>query len=351
MDRLFQKGRWLPPVLAIVVVFLAQTQSRSADDGAGQPVDSPHVAGPVGQAIAEDTDWTPSYQVITRPTPARTWTIDYRVKSFLSSSTSYEVGTLDPPSQGGYSPLSKLHFPLTSTWNGLQVGLEKPNWAIHAEWLTPMSRNTGDYLADSDYLNPGELTDLGYMRERWNDGQTVTLDIERKVCDCVFGLPIEIWPVGGFRFQRFNLTAYNLEQVTSSFGPPFSYPGDIITFNQQYYMAYIGSQFRRTINLTEGKELRLIFQADWGQTWAYNVDHHLVAGYSATQRGQGDSWHLALTGEFPMSCWLTLGVQGEFLQIHTRGTDVQSNILIPRTNGVRSYSDQTSVTAFVRLTY
>ena len=149
------------------------------------------------------------------PTPNRTWTIDYRVKTFFHSHTSYEIGTPEPP-PGGWAPLSLLRFPLDSTWNGLQVGIEKPKWGVHFEWLTPISRHINGPLADYDWNPPnpdGSFTDLGLMSERWTDGQTINLDLECKLTDRFFGLPIEVWPMAGFRWQRFNLTAYDLDQV------------------------------------------------------------------------------------------------------------------------------------------
>ena len=75
--------------------------------------------------------------VVPPRTCQRVWTIDYRVKTFFDSNTTYQFGVpeTDP---NPYAPLSKLSWPLDSTWHGLQIGVEKPNWRAHFEWLTPM---------------------------------------------------------------------------------------------------------------------------------------------------------------------------------------------------------------------
>jgi hypothetical protein len=313
---------------------------------AEEPIDVPRIA------TNETPHETPSETIVV-PAAPRVWTIDYRIKTFCNSQTSYEVGS-PPNNPRSWAPVSQLRFPLDSAWNGVQVGVEKPDWATHVEWLTPLGQHINGYLTDFDWRNPNTpYSDLGYMREHWNDGQTVTFDLERKLSDSVLGLPVEVWPMIGFRWQRFDLTAYDLDQVKYKNHPTdIHIDGDVITFNQQYYMCYLGGQLRRTINLSDQRQLRLIFQGDWGATWAYSIDHHLLPDFYGMQADQGSSWHLGLTGEFPMNQRLTLGVQGDFLAIRTTGKDWEvGRPAVPRTNGVCTYSDQTSVTAFVRLNY
>lgn len=58
----------------------------------------------------------------TGPQPSRVWTIDYRLRSVSNSHTSYEFGTSEVP-PAGWTPLSRLDFPLNSFWHGLEVGM------------------------------------------------------------------------------------------------------------------------------------------------------------------------------------------------------------------------------------
>lgn len=365
MVGVLREGR-LSWVACVVVLVLLQGQARSheyqdivyevADVHEKSQSDSS-----AGEGVALATDDPPTVIPSTViPSPAlltpRTWTIDYRFRSFIDSQTSYEVGTNQFPPQG-WAPLSMLRFPLDSSWHGLQVGVEKPDWAVHVEWLTPISRVIHGDLADYDWDPPnpdGSFTDLGNMHETWTDGQMITLDLERKLSDHFFGLPVELWPIVGFRWQRFDLTAYDLDQV--KFGNQWTsirVPGDIITFNQQYYMAYVGGQLRKTFYIAETRPIHLTFQGDWGYTWAYHTDHHLLGDFYGLEADQGSSWHIAFTVEVPLNQYVSCGVQADYLNIRTTGTDWEIGRPTPgpRTNGVTSYSDQTSLTVFLRLNY
>jgi len=282
----------------------------------------------------------------------RTWTIDYRVRQLVNSNTSYEFGT-SPATVPGWTPLSKLDWSLDSTWHGLQVGLEKPNWDIHFEWLTPIDQNISGSMADYDWINPpGNTVDsLTLSSLRWNDGQMLDLGGEFKLTSG----PIEIWPLAGFRFQRFNMTASGIDYIVPPTGPSLQYQGvDVISFNQQYYQCYVGGQLRKSL-CCRGTPVALTLEGDWAATWGYNVDHHLVrAGGDryTMQNTSGDTFHFALTAEAPLSRRLNLGFQVDHMVIRTTGThrmDWQSQGLnMTWTNGVLAKSSQTSLTAFLR---
>jgi hypothetical protein len=364
MVRVLGNWRLLCAVCASAIALL-QGQARSQDyqDISYETADVPQMTSPDadGEGAAFASDDPPAVvpasviPSIVAETP-RTWTIDYRFRSFVNSQTSYEVGTHEFP-PGGWAPLSMLRFPLDSSWHGLQVGVEKPEWGFHVEWLTPISREIHGDLADYDWNPPnpdGSFTDLGFMHETWTDGQMVTLDVERKLTERFFGVPVELWPIVGFRWQRFDLTAYDLNQVKfDNQWTSIRVPGDIITFNQQYYIAYVGGQLRKTFYIAETRPIHLTFQGDWGYTWAYNIDHHLLGDFYGLQADQGSSWHIAFTAEVPLNECVSCGVQADYLNIRTTGTDREIGRPTPgpRTNGVTSYSDQTSITAFVRLNY
>jgi Omptin family len=361
MVTLSKKATLFRTICAIAVVAFLQGQalSHEYEDIVYKEMDDPPqksqlvpLAPPPGEDMAVATDSLPT----TVPPPARTWTIDYRLKSFVNSQTSYEVGTPAFPPQG-WAPLSMLRFPLDSSWHGLQVGVEKPDWGVHVEWLTPISRVIHGDLADYDWNPPntdGSFTDLGFMHETWTDGQMVTLDLEHKLCDRFFGLPFEVWPIGGFRWQRFDLTAYDLNQVKfDNQWTSIHHDGDIITFNQQYYIAYVGGQLRKTLYVAETRPIHLTFQGDWGAAWAYSIDHHLLGNFFGMQADQGSSWHIAFTAEVPLNQCLSCGVEADYMNIRTTGKDWEIGRPTngPRTNGVCTYSDQTSLTAFLRLNY
>lgn len=292
--------------------------------------------------------------------PCRVWTIDYRVRPMFDSHTSYEFGTPPGFAAGTYAPLSKLDFDLDSTWHGLQIGLEKPNWRVHFEWLTPIQRDINGNMEDFDWIPAGNLISHTLSSERWNDGQMLDLGGEFKFTSSLFNLPIEIWPAGGFRFQRFDITATDIFQVVPPLGPVPALAGvDVITFNQQYYQCYFGGQLRTRLWFAE-RLIDVRFQGDGGPAWGYNVDHHLlrddfipgVFDRFTMETTSGGMWHIGLTVEAPITRRLSLGLQADHMEIRTTGEHryQQASGGIDRrwTNGVKVKSDQTSLTAFVR---
>lgn len=279
------------------------------------------------------------------------WSIDYRYRALVSSGVTSSFGTSDPPPTG-YAPLSQLNFPINSSWHGVRVGFDELNWGAHFEWMAPQQSIDGQ-LSDLDWRSAGqEYSDLGSAQERWVDGQMIDLGLDFLLTDCVFKLPIEIWPTIGFRWQRFDLTCY--DGVQSKYDnqwldPPDQYPGDVITFNQQFYIGYLGGQFRMKL-----RSVCLTFQADWGYTWGYNIDHHLDrdGDLYLMQSTEGNTWHLGFTAEVPLGCHVSMGFQCDHLEIRTSGTHRLQNLLLGEDsswdNGVSVSSNQTSLMAFLR---
>ena len=115
-----------------------------------------------------------------------------------------------------FAPISRLDFALDSTWHGLRIGVGEPEWRMHFEWLTPMFRKIDGVMADYDWNindptdDPSRLDSLTHSSLRWNDGQMLEWEAAYRWTDSLFARPIELWPLLGFRFQRFNMTAYGL---------------------------------------------------------------------------------------------------------------------------------------------
>ncbi len=209
--------------------------------------------------------WSDPFERFWTTAPAATsWTIEYRIQQMFDSRTSYQFGT--PPQFGPpqYAPVSKLDWSLDSTWTGLRVGVQKPNWDVYFEWLTAMGQGINGNMDDFDWSGPNtDPASLSSSPERWNDGQKVEIEAEYKWWKCVLGVPVELWPLVGFRFQRFDMTAHDGDQLINdgTLGPgipPVGYhwTGDMGTFNQQYYMGYAGAQLRAAIGAGAGRRSR-----------------------------------------------------------------------------------------------
>jgi hypothetical protein len=288
----------------------------------------------------------------------RTWYVDFKIQEMWGY-TSYQFGT-DGPWHGGseFAPLSKLDFSLDSTWTGLRVGVERCNWDVHLEWLMPMVQHIDGVMSDYDwninspYNDPTRLDSLTHSSQRWNDGQKLELEADYKYSDCFLGMPVEVWPLAGFRWQRFDITAYNIDYIVPDRG--HTYDGDVITFNQQYYIGYIGFQLRREIERACKPPVNLVFQFDWGGAGGYNVDHHLLREgdrYTMESTG-GDAVHVGLTGSIPLNCHLSLGLQADYTRIRTTGTHRLLNEPYGQdeswSNGVLVKSEQTAVSAYLQ---
>jgi len=293
----------------------------------------------------------------------RTWYVDYRIQEMFGY-TSFQYG-FDGPSQyypAAYSPVSKLDYSLNSTWTGVRVGVQTCTWDVHLEWLMPMVQHIDGGMYDYDWSGPDRAAgSLSHAATRWNDGQKIELEADYKYSDCFLGMPIEFLPLAGFRFQRFDMTAYDGIQLVDdgTIGvPPVGslYPGDGLTINQQYYTGYIGFQLRRCIERECRPPINLAFQFDWGGTGGYMVDHHLhreVDLYTMQSTG-GDAVHLALRGDVPINCHLKLGLQADYMRIRTTGTMhqlVNGNSTHTWGEGVLVKSEQTDITAYLQYTF
>lgn len=347
--------------LAAVVFFTSWASSSSRAFSAELPVldfGDPYVERPEAERLWEG--WTDPFSRFwnTSPGPCY-WSIDYRFRGLCESMTAYEFGT-PPGITPAYTPVSRLKFPLNSCWQGLKVGVDRPNWAMHLEWMMPQQGIQGD-LKDYDWrlADQKTFTDLGYADERWTEGQMLDLDLELLIWDRPFDWPIQLWPIGGFRWQRFDIMTYDGTQVKYEnewLDPPYYMPGNVLSFNQQYYTGYLGGQIRTKFDESSVlAPITITLQGDWGHVEAYNIDHHLLRDGDryTMERTAGDAWHIAMILEAMLNRRLSVGFQADYTQIFTTGTHrwVNEPLDIDQswTNGVRVTSHQTWLTAFVRL--
>jgi hypothetical protein len=280
----------------------------------------------------------------------------------VDSATTYEFGTpLDEPEP--FAPLSRLSFSLDSTWHGLQFALAQPKWRVQCEWLTPMQQHIAGVMADYDWNidepadDPSRLDSLTHSFLRWNDGHMVDLGGAFKLADRLCDLPIEFWPMAGFRFQKFDMTASDLVYLVPADGPDPSTAGvDVIAFDQHYYVGYCGGQWGTTWRIGQ-TPLAIRFQGDVGPVAGHNVDHHLLreGDRYTIERTSGGAWHMALGLDVPLTRHLNLGCQADYQDIRTTG---RQRLLkepleqdLTRTNGGLVTSQQASLAVYVRASF
>jgi len=292
------------------------------------------------------------------PRSQRLWTLDFRCRSLASSQTSYEFGTPETP-PAGWTPISRLEFPLDSVWGGLELGVHRPRWSLRAEWLAPMESDVHGDLADWDWLTPGApFTDLGYAEQWWTDGQMLDVGLDVLLADEILGLPVQTRLVLGFRWQRFHVMCHDLRQVkwdNEWLNPPDFEPGNIIDFKQEYYLGYLGARWSAWLGRQGRVPIQVTLQADRGPTSGENIDHHLIreGDRYTIEETYGFSGHVGLGAEALLSERLSLGVELDYLGIRTTGTHRLLNRPLHEdytwSHGVRVWSDQTWVTAYARL--
>jgi hypothetical protein len=173
--------------------------------------------------------------------------------------------------------------------------------------------------------------------------------------------------LAGFRFQRFDMVDYDGVQLINDgtlgpLVPPVGYhwTEQMGTFNQQYYIGYLGAQLRTVIQRVDHSPITVTLQADYGATAGYNVDHH-ISGYEAMgihrftmDSTSGGTLHFALIAETPLSARASLGLQADYAEISTTGSHHwvetgATNVDETWSNGVSVSSNQMSITAFLRL--
>jgi hypothetical protein len=363
MRRLLLESRWPGGLVratafwAVAIVLFLSQQAWPVDGIIIDPAD-----------VLSDAPWDEIWQehpgtadriVLWTGQPSfRDFTIDYRFRSMFSSNTSYEYGTdstYDPP----YAPYRRLSFPLNSFWHGLQFGVERPTWGVHCEWMMPQ-QGIQESITQCDWRIPDwPFTNMSYMTERWLQGQRVDFSFDFQLFQHIFAAPVEVWPMFGFRWERFDVKGYDQQIVKYDdfwLNPPWTIAGEILRFHQEYSMAYLGGQMRTKLECAALPPTLITFQGDWGYTSGSNMDHHelFIEGDSRSYMTTwGAAWHVSLTFETLLSSRCSIGCQLDHLDICTRGRVRLVNGIKETEetsyNGVKADSHQTSIMAFIRL--
>jgi len=297
----------------------------------------------------------------------KNWLFDVSMQRFIMSHTSYEFGNPQAPFQ---RPLSRLEFPLNTWWMNFELRRTCPRWSIGTRAGLSVAKNTDGRMQDSDWENPNNTAMLTTYSEsacRAEQNFTVRSDVDVNISDWL-GLPagFEVRPLFAFQFQRSSLMAHDGTQWSNgNFDAggraqdldgdinAQSLPGDAIHFRQDYYLYQIG--FKGIYDgLKIGKYITIKAhgEADWGPALGYNEDHHLLrSGNRFTYESTWGNSLYFLTGlDMVIARTFTVGLSMDYLWIRTTGVHKFSNI--PNTDetwrdGVRVWSDQTSLTAHV----
>ena len=286
--------------------------------------------------------------------PEKAWSAELRVKRYFGSHTSFEFGNPFPPYQ---TPLSRLEFPLNTWWAGGEFRRSFSRISAGIEVMSNVSRESDGSFKDSDWdddAKPGVLTVYSEAQCRMEPSYMVRGDADLKIADWL-GMPawLDLRPVAGIRWQRFNLLAHNGLQTYPAPGdttPPDPLPGEAIRFEQNYWHYFLG--IRAAYDLERHMKiprLKVFGQLDWAYVDGDNSDHHLLrAGDHWTyEKTRGDAWHASLGIKSGLTKSINAGVEAEYLLIRTTGTHRWVNEVFgwneSSDHGVKAWSEQMSL--------
>ena len=184
-------------------------------------------------------------------------------------------------------------------------------------------------LADSDWTDERNTRIRDIYSEsnlRLKPSYDVRASVDVSVAGWL-GLPkgLDLRPVGGVRWQRFDLMAFDgtqwdLQSDGSWHTTPL--PGDDIHFKQTYWHYFLGLRGQWQPLRHEYPGLKLTGQVDWAWVKGDNQDDHLLReGNRITEEStSGHAWHASLALDAPLGGNFFVGVQAEYLNIETTGS-------------------------------
>ncbi len=254
----------------------------------------------------------------------KTFSIGGKLKYLFRSYTSYEFANPFFPYQ---DPLSRLEFPLDTWWGGLDMRLNLSRFSFGLEGLTNLTQNAHGQFKDSDWddgARPEEKTIYSRSDMRVAPSYMVRFDTDMDVSDWL-SLPkwLSIRPVGGMRWQKFNLVSHDgVQWDLTGDTPSIALPGEGIRFKQQYWQYFIGLRSRVDLSYITGiQSLVLLVQGDWAYVEGENEDNHLLRpGRRFTcENTYGYAWHASIGLKKYIGDNFGIGLELDYLTLTTTG--------------------------------
>jgi len=214
---------------------------------------------------------------------------------------------------------------------------------------------------DSDWddeADPRTKTIYSESNARMDPSYLIEGDLDLNVSDW---LKLPVWldlrPVGGFRWQQFNLVDHDGTQWATG-EAALALPGDGIRFEQTYRHFFLG--MRADFDLGKRGPLERLttqIQVDWAYVEGHNQDHHLLRqgerySYEDTC---GQAWHGMIGLKAGLLRHLDLILKADFMKLSTSGTHRLVNaplgLDLKWSNGVNVWSDQNSLSLMLEYTF
>lgn len=296
----------------------------------------------------------------------KNWSFDFGFQNFFLSHTSYQFGSSSEPFQ---KPISKLEFPLNTWWLESELRRTCPRWSVGFRAGVSVAKNTDGRFKDSDWLNPANssmLTTYSESAMREENSFLFRADADVNISDWL-RLPqgLEIRPLFAFEFQRLKLMAHDGVQWESGIYDPdagkdldgsiraLELAGNSIHFRQDYYMYQIGLRgVYDGLKIGKYIAIKVKGEADWGPVLGYSEDNHLLRDLFGYIRSTGNSFYFSSGLDMVFAKTITAGISMDYLCIRSFGIQHDRDLGHGGVEGwddygVKTWSDQTSLTAHV----
>lgn len=257
---------------------------------------------------------------------------DYGI-GYLNGNTLYHISSYDTAGNGVES---ELEFPLDMFMFNLGGGYIGRNekgqdaFTIGVLWSMNLGRGSGQ-LKDSDWLtDPLDISLAGAAHPGLDIYSTSDVTAKATIVDIRASYNfwpsnrLAVGPLGGFLFQNFQFDASNVKQV--GYGPyaadfTGSVSGRVLTYEATYLVPYAGLHSEMLL----GKSFQLAVDLGYSP-WAAarDNDDHVLRGKLSKSRASGWAYLAALTAQWDMEDDDFFTIRGQYLKIHTTGTQTQT---------------------------
>jgi hypothetical protein len=251
------------------------------------------------------------------------------IRKYVNSFTSYQFPS---PDSAVLDPLSRLEWPWEQTYGVVKLAVISGGLEIACDVAASMSSATGQDAQDSDWEDP----ENSHQKTTFSDALSrprgwmfnASLSYGFPGFPCLRG-------VAGTRGQQFRFTYTNILQRQifddkEGYGdyPADFTPGASIEFSQAFRHYYAGGILVAGVDLASlfdrfsGYHVIVKLQGDYGIVTGNNEDYHILRtpGPRFTlENTRGTSWHLNATAELQVTGRVNIGLEGDFMRIHTTG--------------------------------
>jgi outer membrane protease len=247
--------------------------------------------------------------------------LDLGVQSgYLKGDTTYRITFLEGASELEF-PLKAYLFGPEISW-GYKNSQKQDKLQVKFKWLNNISRNSGK-MKDSDWIEGDGQPGLDIYSESDIELKAYIIDV-----NAIYNFwPIKqlsIGPMVGYKYQRFEYDVKNTKQIgIGIYAPDYtaSVSGRTLDYEVVYHIPYFGLGS----NILFGKKFRVNMTGGY-TPWATakDRDDHILRYKLSEADVEGYTYFASLNAILNFLPHWFLIISGEYMKIHTTGTQHQS---------------------------